>query len=89
MPVYHIQAINTNGSQVSIEVVYNPTTEEGTLVDMAEVHPEVAVSTTSTTKPISGVSTVLTTNVKTIKESKEYTKIVDFLIKNHPESEIE
>ena len=62
--------------------------QTGTVLDVSEVKSVPAVTTSTEVKSVSGVTKVVTTNVETIKESKEYQQITDFLIKNHPEEDI-
>lgn len=86
--VYQIKAADANNKPVSIEIIYNPTTQETTVVDVSEVKTDKKIITTTITKETTGVSDVTTTNTDIIKQSKEYTQITDFLKKNHPEVDV-
>lgn len=39
LQVYEIKATNAQGKSVNIEIVYNPTTQQTTVVDVSEVKP--------------------------------------------------
>lgn len=86
--VYEITGVNNEGKEVSVEIVYNPSTDEGSVVDVVEVKNVKPIQTVTETKTITGIVEVVTTNTQTIKESTEFKQISDFLTKNHPDEEI-
>ena len=78
--VYNVETVDDSGKDVNIEIVYNPITEIGTVIDVSEVKTKEIVETVTQVKSVSGVTEVVTTNTQTIKESKEYKQITDFLV---------
>jgi len=68
--VYNIKTVNSKGKDTSIEIIYNPVTDEGTVVDVSEGKPVQPVSTVTEIKSVSGVTETITTNTQTIKESR-------------------
>lgn len=77
--VYNVIAVK-DGKNVSIEIVYNPTTDEGTVVDTTEVVYVQEVYSSTEVKAESGVTEVTTTNTTTITERAEYKQIIAYLI---------
>lgn len=56
-----------------------------TVVDVAKiVSTQQAAITETVVQEFTGKSSILTTNVATIKESKEFKRISDMIVKNHP-----
>lgn len=65
MQVYTIKTVEAKTNKVvSIEAAYNPTTKTVKVVDVSEVHPEVAKKTVNIVKEVSGVSQVTTTSTE-------------------------
>ena len=87
LPVYHVTTIK-DGKPVEIEIVYNPATGEGSVVNVGIVTGK-PVLTTTEIKPVTGVSEITITNTTTIKATKEYKQIVDNLVSTHPNDHLE
>lgn len=80
-----MNTLDNKNQQVSVEVIYNPATQVATVVDVAKVvSTQQAVFTETVVQEFTGKSSIVTTNVATIKESKEFKKISDLIVKNHP-----
>lgn len=88
MPVYHVTVTDQQGKPVTVEIVYNPTTQQGTVTDVGSATTK-PVLTTSEIKSVSGVYEVTTTNTTIIKSSKEYKQITDNLVSTHPNDNLE
>jgi hypothetical protein len=87
LPVYHITIIK-DGKPIEIEIVYNPATGEGSVVNVGTITGK-PVLTTTEIKPVTGVSEITITNTTTIKATKEYKQIVDNLVSTHPNDHLE
>ena len=65
--IYNVETVDESGKDINIEIVYNPITEIGTVVDVSEIKTVQEVSTTTEVKSVSGVTEIVTTNIDTIK----------------------
>jgi hypothetical protein len=81
--VYTIRTVDANNHPISVEVSQNPITKVVKVVDVVKIIESQKTVTETTVQEFTGKSEVLTTNVATIKESKEFKKITDYISKNH------
>lgn len=81
--IYTVYAVDANNLPISIQLVQNPLTRVVKVVDVAKVDEEQRTMTETTVQEFTGKSEVLTTNVATIRESKEFKKITEYISKNH------
>jgi hypothetical protein len=84
LDIYTIRTVDTNNQPISIEIVQNPITKVVRVPDVSKVDITQKTMTQTTVQEFTGKSEILTTNVATIKESKEFKKITDYIVKNHP-----
>jgi hypothetical protein len=82
--VYTVRALDANNQVISIQLHQQPNTRIVRVVDVASVNETQKTHTETTVQEFTGKSEVLTTNTATIKESKEFKKITEYISKNHP-----
>ncbi len=87
LDVYTIKTVDVNNSPISVEIIQNPITRT-VKVEVDKVDVTQQTLTQTTVQEFTGKSEVLTTNVATIKESKEFKKITDYITKNHPDEAV-
>jgi hypothetical protein len=85
--VYKITTLNSKNENVTVEIIYSPSSEVVKSVEVAQaVETSQRVVTQTVVQEYTGKTEVTTSNIATITETKEYKKITDFISKNHPES---